>query len=249
VRRARLMPESGAGDAATPVLQLENVLKHYQSLRPLRVRNLIVTPGHALSLLGFDGPMAEVLVNLVTGGSLPDEGRVLVFGEPTSAITDHGSWMAMLDRFGLISERSVLLDQLTAEQNLAIPFTLAVESMSNEIRTTVRRLADEISLPSAHLSQPTGTLPPSSMLRVRLGRALALRPDVLLAEHPNATLSPAEALAFAADVSAIRRDRRLASVVMTADKGFAEAIGTDVLALQPATGELRAATAWRRWFG
>jgi len=185
----------------------------------------------------------------VTGGSLPDEGRVLVFGEATSAITDHGSWMKMLDRFGLISERSVLLDQLTAEQNLAIPFTLAVESMSDEVRTTVRRLADEISLPSAHLSQPTGTLPASSMMRVRLGRALALRPEVLLAEHPNATLTPKEALAFAADVSVIRRDRRLASVVMTADKGFADAIGTDVLTLQPATGELRAAAAWRRWFG
>ena len=59
---------------------------------------------------------------------------MLVFGEPTSAITDHRSWMAMLDRFGLISARSVLLDQLTAEQNLAIPFTLAVESMSDEVR-------------------------------------------------------------------------------------------------------------------
>jgi len=231
-----------------PLVQLEQVVKDYQSLRPLRIRNLAVKRNHAVALLGFDAPMAEVLVNLITAGSLPDEGRVLVFGETTSSITDHASWMRMLDRFGLISSRSVLLEQLTAEQNLAIPFTLAVESLSEEVRRTVRQLADEIGLFAGHLAQPLGSLPAASVLRVRLGRALALQPDVLLAEHPSATLTPTEALAFAADVMSIRRARRLASVVLTADPTFAEAVATEVLTLQPATGELHAPSGWRRWF-
>jgi ABC-type transporter Mla maintaining outer membrane lipid asymmetry ATPase subunit MlaF len=244
------MSESPAGGELqdAPLVQLEQVVKDYQSLRPLRIRSLAVKRNHALALLGFDAPMAEVLVNLITGGSLPDEGRVLVFGEVTSTITDHASWMRMLDRFGLISARSVLLEQLTAEQNLAIPFTLAVESLSEETRRMVRALADEIGLPSAHLTQPLGALPAASVIRVRLGRALALQPAVLLAEHPNATLTRPEALAFAADVTAIRRTRQLASLVVTADPAFAEAIAADVLTLQPATGELQARSGWRRWF-
>jgi ABC-type transporter Mla maintaining outer membrane lipid asymmetry ATPase subunit MlaF len=86
-------------------------------------------------------------------------------------------------------------------------------------------------------------------MRLRLGRALALNPRVLLAEHPNAPLTSSEAAAFAADVTRIRKARGLASVVLTADRRFAEGIATDVLTLQPATGELRAeASAWKRWF-
>src|SRR6478735_884938 len=98
----RVMTErsGGAGTADVPLVHLQHVVKNYQSLRPLRVRDLTLRRGHAVALLGFDAPMAEVLVNLITAGSLPDEGRVLVFGEPTSTITDHAAWMRMLDRFG-----------------------------------------------------------------------------------------------------------------------------------------------------
>lgn len=242
-------PRAVSADADAPVpVQLRQVVKSYQSLRPLRIRHLDIKADHALALMGFDAGMAEVFVNLLTAGSLPDEGEVIVFGRATGVITDHQSWMTMLDRFGLISERSVLLDRLTAEQNLAIPFTLAVESMSDEIRETVRHLADEIALPPAHLSRSITELPASSLIRLRLGRALALNPRIVLAEHPNATLSSEEASAFAADLTRIRRARRIATVVITADRRFAHAVATEVLTLQPATGELAPDRSWTRWF-
>ena len=239
-----------AVQAGTPVVvELRNVVKNFQSLRPLRIRHLDIRHDDALGLLGFDEPMAEVFVNLLTAASLPDEGDVLVFGEPTASVSSHATWMALLDRFGLVSRRSVLLDQLTAEQNLAIPFTLAVESLSDDVRRDVRVLADEVGLPSSHLSRPLVELPAPSIMRLRLGRALALGPQVLLAEHPNAPLTPPEAATFAADVTRVRKGRGIASIVLTADRRFAEAIATDVRTLQPATGELRAEeSAWKRWF-
>ena len=239
-----------AASGEPPVLvRLQNVVKHFQSLRPLRIRQLEIRQAQALGLLGFDELMGEVFVNLLTAASLPDEGDVQVFGEPTSSISTHQSWMAMLDRFGLVSRRSVLLDQLTAEQNLAIPFTLAVESMSDSIRRDVRALADEVGLPPSQLARPLAELSAPSMMRLRLGRALAFKPEILLAEHPNAPLTAAEAAAFAADVVRIRESRTLATVVITADRRFADAIATDILTLQPATGELTAdASVWKRWF-
>ena len=240
-------------DAVQPVpavvVELRNVVKHFQSLRPLRIRELEIRSDHALGLLGFDAPMAEVFVGLLTAASLPDEGEVRVFGEPTTAVSSHSNWIPILDRFGLVSGRSVLLDQLTAEQNLAMPLTLAVMSMPDETRREVRALAEEVGLPSSHLGRPLGELPASSIMRLRLGKALAFRPQVLLAEHPNATLTSTEATAFAADVTRIRKARGIATVVLTADRRFAEAIAVDVLTLEPATGELKVAeSAWKRWF-
>ena len=112
----------------------------------------------------------------------------------------------------------------------------------------MKRLADEVGLAPAEIAQFVGTLPPAARLRVRLGRALALGPRVLLAEHPNAALPPDDRSAFAADLTRVVGRRGLASLVMTADPVFAKAVAEDVLTLEPATGELRRSQGWRRWF-
>ena len=97
------------------------------------------------------------------------------------------------------------------------------------------------------LGVPVGSLTPLSRLRVRLGQALAAEPSILLLEHPTATLSAQDASTFAADVRRVITRRPLATVVLTADRAFAEASAADVLTLQPGTGELRRLSGWKRW--
>ena len=140
------------------------------------------------ALLGFDQTTAEVLVSLITGAITPDAGEVMVFGNSTRDILDGDAWLQGLDRFGILSERAVLLDQLTAEQNLAVPFSLDVHDMGEELQGQVRRLAEEVGLSADELRAPAGSLGPTARQRIRLGRALALTPSVFLAEHPNASL-------------------------------------------------------------
>ena len=71
-----------------PILELDGVTKQYGALRPLRIEHLVVAAGEQIALLGFDQPAAEVLINLITGASLPDTGRVRIFGRSTSEIVD-----------------------------------------------------------------------------------------------------------------------------------------------------------------
>ena len=230
------------------LVDIRGVTKDYQSLRPLRVAELTVREGQSIALVGFDRAMAEVLVNLITGASLPDTGTITVFGEPTTAIRDPDAWVDTLDRFGLISERALLVDRFTAEQNLAMPLSLEIENMSASLRAHAHGLAEEVRLPLEELPRPTGSLSTVSQLRVRLGRALALGPRVLLAEHPNALTSAADARLFAVDYANVISERQLASLVMTADESFASAIADEVFTLQPGSGILRPSPRWRRWF-
>jgi len=232
-----------------PLVHIQDVVKDYRGLRPLRIQLLELHAGQSLALLGFDLAMAEVFVNLVTGAHLPDTGEIRVFGRPTSDIRDASDWMATLDQFGLVSERSVLVDQLTTEQNLAMPLTLEVAGMDAPLRTRVRGLADEVGLSGDELAAPATTLGAAARLRLRLARALALGPRVLLAEHPNATLPQDDLAGFAADYARVVGARGIASIVLTADRTFAGAIGDQVLTLQPASGTLQASgRGWRRWF-
>ena len=232
-------------EQADVLVRLRDVTKDYRGLRPLRVRELTLRRGQSLALLGFDQAMAEVFVNLLTGGVLPDTGDVSVFGERTADISDRDSWLRMLDAFGLVSDRSVLLEALTAEQNLAIPLSLGVERMSDALRREVRQLADEVGIQQAQLTVSAGSLPPEVKVRIRLGRALALKPQVVIAEHPTATLDQFPAREFAADFLRVTSARGLATLVLTADQGFARSVAEQVLVLKPASGELQASGGWR----
>jgi predicted ABC-type transport system involved in lysophospholipase L1 biosynthesis ATPase subunit len=231
-----------------PVLEFRGVEKAYGGLRPLRIRQLTVTRGQALAIVGFDRPAAEVFVDLATGATVPDAGEVRAFGQCTATIPNADAWLASLDRFGILSERAVLLDVLTALQNLAMPLTLEVDPLAENIRAQVTRVAAEVGIDAADLTRPVGTLDRAAQLRVRLGRALAANPLVLLAEHPNALLPDTEVPAFAADFTKIVAARAVASVTLTADPTFAAAVADEVLTLHPATGELKPASGWRRWF-
>jgi ABC-type transporter Mla maintaining outer membrane lipid asymmetry ATPase subunit MlaF len=235
-------------DTAAPVIVLRGVTRDYRSLRPLRINNLEVREGESVALLGVDKAAAEVLVNLITGATLPDTGDVEVFGTLTRDITDADAWLASMDRFGILSERVVLLDELTVEQNLALPFSLEIDDLPPEVRREVRALAEEVGVNAAQLSQAVSALNPDTQFRLRLGKALALRPGMLLAEHPNAALSPDGVPRFAADLAAIAARRALGMIVMTADATFARAVSDRVLTLKAATGELVPQSGWRRWF-
>jgi ABC-type transporter Mla maintaining outer membrane lipid asymmetry ATPase subunit MlaF len=230
------------------LVQIRNVTKDYRSLRPLRVASLDLLEGQTLAVCGFDRMSAEILVDLITAAIVPDSGEITVFGQRTTAITDREAWLRTLDRFGLLTERAVLVEQFTVEQNLAIPYSLAVEELSEDLRARVAALAEEVGFDPAELARQSGVLPPLGRLRLRLGRALAMRPHVLLAEHPNATLAPDEAARFGADLKRIVRDRGMAALVLTADQDFGRAVADEVLVLHPATGTLKSSSVWRRWF-
>ena len=83
---------------------------------------------------GFDQTTAEVFVNLATGATLPEEGTVRVFGRATSEIADSADWLATVDRFGIVSERVVLLEQFTPLQNIAMSLTLDVDPLPADVR-------------------------------------------------------------------------------------------------------------------
>ena len=233
--------------SADVLIRLRGVSKDYRSLRPLRIAELDVTPGRSLALVGFDQMMAEVFVDLITGAILPDNGEIIAFGQPTSAIPDPNGWLATLDQFGLLTDRAVLVEQFTVEQNLALPLSISVEEMSPDVRARVADLATEVGLGN-ELQRQAGVLGAVARARIRLGRAIALAPKVLVAEHPNATLSADDAATFAADIARIVEARAIASLVLTADHAFARAVAKDVLVLEPATGALKPASGWRRWF-
>lgn len=221
-----------------PIIELTAVSKDYHGLRPLRIEKLALAEGELAAILGLDQPMAEMFINLVTGAMLPDRGEVKIFGRPTASIDDSADWLSVVDRFGIVSERAVLLNALSVIQNLSIPFTLDIDPPPDDVRERAILLAEEVGLRQADWLRPVSELDAEGRVRIRAARALALDPKVLLIEHASAGLTPDAATALGADVRQIALRRGCALLAVTADPRFASAAAPRVLTLDPASGRL-----------
>ena len=229
----------------TPVLELSGIQKSYHSLRPLRMQTLAIAQGERVAISGLDAGAAEVLVNLVTGASLPDHGDVRVLGRPTAEIVDGDAWLASLDRFGIVSPRGVLLDSATIAQNIAMVFTLDIEPLASDVAARVSALARECGIDD--VSTIMGEAKAEVRARVHLARAVALEPALLILEHPTAGIGEAERQPLARDIAAVADRRKLTTLIVTQDDRFAALVAQRALRLEPATGALKPVR--RGWFG
>jgi ABC-type lipoprotein export system ATPase subunit len=211
------------------------------------VQELTIEPGERVAVSGVDAGAAEVLVNLVTGRSLPDEGEVVVLGQRTSDITNGDEWLASLDRFGIVSPRGVLLEAATIEQNLAMPWTLAIDPVPPDVAARVEALARGCGIPAASLRQVTGEAEPATRARMHLARAIALAPRLLVLEHPAVDLPEPARAAFAKDLVTATEPRTQAALIITGDESFARIAAHRAVRIEPSTGAVKPLR--RRWFG
>lgn len=232
----------------TAALQLNGVVKSYSGLRPLRITALEVQNRERVAIGGLDAAAAELIVNLITGATLPDQGVVVVFGRSTADIATGDDWLGSLDRFGIVSPRAVMLEAATVEQNLAMPFTLQIDPIPPTIVEQVRALATASGIGEDFLRKPIGEAPPHVRARAHLARAVALDPQLLLLEHPSADLDAGHRAGFARDVARAADGRRLTTVAITMDEEFAAIVAHRSLTLNGATGQLVPWKKKKRWW-
>jgi ABC-type transporter Mla maintaining outer membrane lipid asymmetry ATPase subunit MlaF len=231
-----------------PALHLSNVVKDYHGLRPLRVQRFTLEPGTHAAIVGFDQHSAEMMINLVTGATLPDSGEIEILNQASAAIRDGDEWLALVNRFGIVSERAVILDSMSVVQNLAMPFSLDVEPPSAALRAKAIALAEEAGIAEADRDRPLAEVAAAARLRVRVARALALDPEIVILEHPSATLPRSDVRTIAQELRGVLQGRSgLTSLTLTADVEFAEHVAPNVFTLDPATG--RVDPLRRGWFG
>lgn len=235
--------------APAPLIDVQGLVKDYQGLRPLRMRALTIAAGDIVAVDGLDAIAAEIVVHLITGATLPDSGEVWLFGRNTRSITDGEAWLKSLDQVGMITARGILIDAFTVLQNVAMSLTLDVDPIDPRFLSEAGALAREVGLDPAGFDLPTGSTAGDIKMRVHLARALALKPRVLIAEHPSATLPRDSVPAFAADLARVARSRRLGLLALTSDDAFARGLGGPRLVLNGGTGELKPVGMLKKLFG
>ncbi|SEQ42559.1 ABC transporter ATP-binding protein [Microlunatus flavus] len=145
----------------------------------LRGVDLTLRGGERVALTGPSGSGKTVLLTVLAGFAVPERGAVLLDGRP---LVDHGR--GLRPRLGVVFQGYGLVALLTAAENVELPL-LAAGLPTAQARGRAREALDAVGLGerSEHLVEE---LSGGQQQRAAVARALALRPDVLLADEPTA---------------------------------------------------------------
>jgi len=173
------------------LLSVQNLSKTYvdekQQVEALKGVSFELERGEMLAIMGTSGSGKSTLLNILAALDKPDAGEILVEGvhDPQMFIEPHATQYRARN-IGFVFQSFNLLEDLTAEENIALPLILqgyTADSMKEQLDWTLgflklKKWRDH--LPS-HLSG-------GQQQRVAIGRALIADPPIILADEPTGNL-------------------------------------------------------------
>ncbi len=150
--------------------------------------DLDIHTGLTTVIAGASGSGKSVLMRLMNGLVLPDEGEVRIFGEDTREMTPD-RLLQMRKRLTMMFQSYALLDSLTVEQNIAFPISENTSLPYDDILKRVRELLVLLDLATAGKKLPA-ELSGGMRKRVSLARAVISNPEVVLFDEPTTGLDP-----------------------------------------------------------
>lgn len=174
------------------MIRFENVQKRYPGGREaLSGVSFALERGEMAFLTGPSGAGKSTLLKLVALIERPTRGTVLVNNQNTSRVRRRRV-PAFRQRIGVVFQDHKLLHDRPVFDNVALPLIIA-GMKPREIGRRVRASLDQVGLLDRE-SHPPITLSTGEQQRVGIARAVASRPDVVIADEPTGNLDPALSL-------------------------------------------------------
>jgi ribose transport system ATP-binding protein len=172
------------------VIRLERVTKTFGGVPAVRDVDLTVRAGEVHVLLGENGAGKSTLIKMLAGVHHPDEGRVLIDGQPLRIEGAHHAHQlgiaTIFQEFNLVPQLSVAENILLGRQPQHFGFT-----SPRRTRELVRPLLERVGLdvdPAALVS----SLGVARQQLVEIAKALSLDARVLILDEPTAALTDQE---------------------------------------------------------
>src|SRR4051794_6491122 len=180
--------EAAPAQIATNVaVRAEQISKTYgdgeAAVRALCTVSLDVAQGEFLAVMGPSGSGKSSLMHLLAGLDRPTEGNVYIEGQNVTTMKDKELTLLRRQQVGFIFQAFNLIPQLTAEENITLPLTLARQKANGNLTA----LLEQVGLTDRATHKPT-ELSGGQQQRVAVARALITEPAVVFADEPTGNL-------------------------------------------------------------
>jgi len=206
-------------DAPGPVARLEKVTKIFDGsghpTAAVRDVSLEARRGEMVLLLGPSGSGKTTLLTLIAGLTKPTSGCISLFGKNVEEYTAAGLQSLRADRIGFVFQTFLLIDSLTAAENVEIVLRFNGRRRAERAERT-RTLLGELGI--GHLARRfPRAMSQGEKQRVAIARAIANDAELLIADEPTGSLETRQAVDIIALLHALAKVRNTAVIVASHD--------------------------------
>ena len=202
------------------MIKLENVSKVYKTgTKALNGVSLFIDEGEFVYIIGSTGSGKSTLIKILSGEEAPTKGKVVVAGTDLTRI--RSSKIPYFRRnVGVVYQDFRLLPKKTVFENIA--FALEVVSAKTlYIRQRVREVLKLVDLEEKSKAFPA-EISGGQQQRVAIGRAIANKPKVLIADEPTGNLDPEKSEEIIRLLERINKEEKTTILMVTHDKSLVE---------------------------
>ncbi|MEK5029398.1 ABC transporter ATP-binding protein [Paenibacillus sp. FSL M7-1046] len=170
------------------ILVTERLCKTYGKaetrIDALKEASFTVAKGEFVSIVGPSGSGKSTLLNLLGALDVPTSGKVLLDGRDIYAMNENELSVFRRRNIGFIFQAYNLVPELNVEENMALPLLLDYQKPDKQ---HIGELLDILGLAERRHHLPN-QLSGGQQQRVAIGRALATKPALILADEPTGNL-------------------------------------------------------------
>lgn len=204
-------------------ISIRDVVMRFDGVTALDGVSLDVDEGAFVTLLGPSGCGKTTLLNLISGFLQPSEGVIKIAGKDVVGVPPEARDTA------LCFQSYALFPHLSVEENLAFGLRQR-KTPAAERAARLSEVVGQVDL-RGHLSKLPNQLSGGQQQRVSLGRALAVRPYVILFDEPLSNLDAKLRETVRHEIRAIQRAYGLTAVYVTHDQNEALAMSDEVFVM------------------
>jgi cell division transport system ATP-binding protein len=202
--------------------RLERVSVEYAGIPAVRNLSIDYDGTDVLILMGATGAGKTTLLRLLYADVLPSQGDVMINGVSTSTMSLKVRQQMRL-KMGIVQQDGRLMSDYTVFENVLATYALSGYSRRHAEEACLSLLAD-LNISYVRQKYPR-ELSGGERHLVALARALAVNPEVVIADEPTGTLDPATTLEVARIFQRVV-DQGIGVVVSTHNPAFAAAFPT-----------------------
>lgn len=170
------------------ILEVQNLCKTYgkgeAQVRALDNVSFSVGKGEFIAIVGESGSGKSTLLNVVGALDNPTSGKVLIDGKDIFSMPEKKLTVFRRQNIGFIFQSFNLIPELNVEQNITFPLLLDYQKPDQKY---VEELLGILGLKERRKHLPS-QLSGGQQQRVAIGRALAARPALIMADEPTGNL-------------------------------------------------------------
>jgi phospholipid/cholesterol/gamma-HCH transport system ATP-binding protein len=198
------------------VIAIRELKKSFDTLSVLKSIDIDIYKGENLAILGRSGSGKSVLIKIIAGLLMPDNGSVSVLGKDVSKLAS-GELQELRLKIGFSFQSSALYDSMTVRENLQFPLIRNKRYLTNkQVNETIESVLESVDL-SDTINKMPSELSGGQRKRIGIARTLILHPEIMLYDEPTSGLDPMTCVEINNLINKVQKEYNTTSIIITHD--------------------------------